>query len=111
MIKDRIKELRKELHMSQEEFANSISLHRSTVSSYECGRVEPPENVQDSICFTFKVNKNWLTNGEGDMFTAERTSKEENEIFRKNLQDAIGRLTDYQVAVLAEIAKEFGRYQ
>jgi hypothetical protein len=45
------------------------------------------------------------------MFTAERTSKEENEIFRKNLQDAIGRLTDYQLAVLAEIAKEFGKYQ
>ena len=111
MIKDRIKQLRKELHMTQEGFGSSISLHRSTISSYENGRVVPPENVMDSICYTFKVNKDWLVNGEGDMFTAERTSKEENEIFRKNLQDAIGRLTDYQLAVLAEIAKEFGKYQ
>ena len=111
MIKDRIKQLRKELHMSQEEFAQSISLHRATISSYECGRVEPPENVRDSICYTFKVNRDWLANGEGDMFTAERPGKEENEIFRKNLQDAIGRLKDYQIAVLAEIAKEFGKYQ
>ena len=50
-----------------------------------------------------------LIDGEGDMFAPERASKEENEIFRKNLQNAIGRLTDYQLAVLAEIAKEFGK--
>ena len=43
------------------------------------------------------------------MFTAERTEKEENELFKKNLHDAIDRLTDYQLAVLAEIAKEFGK--
>ena len=65
MMKDRIKQLRKELHMSQTEFASSIGLHRSTISSYECGRVEPPENIQNSICQVFKVNRRWLSDGEG----------------------------------------------
>ena len=109
MMKDRIKQLRKELHMTQEEFARSISLHRSTISSYECGRVEPPESVLDNICHVFKVNRGWLRDGEGDMFTPERAGIEDNEIFKKNLHDAIDRLTDYQLAVLAEIAKEFGK--
>lgn len=109
MIKDRIKQLRKELHMTQEEFGRSVNLHRSTISSYENGRVEPPENVLNIICHVHKANRNWLIDGEGDMFAPERASKEENEIFRKNLQNAISRLTDYQLAVLAEIAKEFGK--
>ena len=109
MMKDRIKQLRIELHMSQEEFAGSIGLHRSTISSYECGRVEPPENIQNSICQVFKVNQRWLRYGEGPMFTPERADKEDNELFKKNLHDAIDRLTDYQLAVLAEIAKEFGK--
>lgn len=109
MMKDRIKQLRKELHMSQTEFASSIGLHRSTISSYECGRVEPPENIQNSICQVFKVNRRWLSDGEGSMFTSERAGKEDNEIFKKNLHAAIDRLTDYQLAVLAEIAKEFGK--
>lgn len=109
MMKDRIKQLRIELHMSQEEFAGSIGLHRSTISSYECGRVEPPENIQNSICQVFKVNQRWLRYGEGAMFTPERADKEDNELFKKNLHDAIDRLTDYQLAVLAEIAKEFGK--
>ena len=43
------------------------------------------------------------------MFTSERAGKEDNEIFKKNLHAAIDRLTDYQLAVLAEIAKEFGK--
>ena len=78
MMKDRIKQLRKELHMSQTEFASSIGLHRSTISSYECGRVEPPENIQNSICQVFKVNRRWLSDGEGAMFTSERAGKEDN---------------------------------
>ena len=51
----------------------------------------------------------WLSDGEGAMFTSERAGKEDNEIFKKNLHAAIDRLTDYQLAVLAEIAKEFGK--
>ena len=109
MMKDRIKQLRIELHMYQDEFAGSIGLHRSTITSYECGRVEPPENIQNSICQVFKVNQRWLRYGEGAMFTPERADKEDNELFKKNLHDAIDRLTDYQLAVLAEIAKEFGK--
>lgn len=82
MMKDRIKQLRKELHMSQTEFASSIGLHRSTISSYECGRVEPPENIQNSICQVFKVNRRWLSDGAGDMFTAERTENAVESIIR-----------------------------
>ena len=109
MMKDRIKQLRKELHMTQEDFARSISLHRSTISTYESGKVIPPDSVLDNICHVFKVNRRWLSDGAGDMFTAERTEKEENDLFKKNLHNAIDRLTDYQLAVLAEIAKEFGK--
>lgn len=116
MMKDRIKQLRKELHMSQTEFASSIGLHRSTISSYECGRVEPPENIQNSICQVFKVNRRWLSDGERKVFVRET----ENMSYRwfmpwdpsgKNdpshlwLVDKVTGFTDTKVNLLAEIAE------
>jgi len=67
-LNDRIKKLRKELDLTQQEFADKIGMKRNTVANYETNRNEPSNSVITLICKTFNVNETWLRTGEGDMF-------------------------------------------
>ena len=40
-MNERIKELRKTLRLTQQEFADALSVKRNTVATYEMGRNEP----------------------------------------------------------------------
>ena len=64
----RLKKLRKELDMTQQEFADSIGIKRSTMATYESGRNEPIDAVISLICKQHNVNEDWLRSGEGEMF-------------------------------------------
>ena len=64
----RIKELRKALHFTQQEFADRIGIKRNTIANYETGRNEPIDAVISLICKEFNVNERWLRTGEGEMF-------------------------------------------
>ena len=48
-MNDRIKILRKNLDLTQQEFANTLGLKRNSVASYEIGRSIPMEAVIISI--------------------------------------------------------------
>lgn len=63
----RIKQLRKQLKLSQQEFADKIHISRSQLSYYESGTVTIPERSQKEICEKFNVNMEWLRTGEGEM--------------------------------------------
>lgn len=67
-MKDRIKELRKALKLTQVEFASKISIRQSTYAGYEAGKSKPSNPAIDNICKTFGVNEQWLRTGEGEMF-------------------------------------------
>ena len=64
----RIASLRKNLGMTQEEFANSICMSRSNLSNIEKDRFTITDRVIDTICAKFGVNEQWLRTGEGEMF-------------------------------------------
>ncbi|MGN0141531.1 MAG: helix-turn-helix transcriptional regulator [Roseburia sp.] len=64
----RIKKLRKELDLTQTEFAKAIGLVQNTITSYEKGRLTPSDQTILSICREFNVNEIWLRTGEGEMF-------------------------------------------
>ena len=69
----RIKTLRKELNMSQEEFGSHIKITRSSVSKIETGENSPSDQTVKLICDEFGVNEVWLRTGEGgdeNMFAA-----------------------------------------
>lgn len=74
-MKERLKQLRKELHLSQQEFAEKIGINRGTLANYEVGRNEPIDAVIKLICERFHVSEVWLRTGEGEMFV--RVSKED----------------------------------
>ena len=67
-MNERIKELRKVLKLTQQEFAESIKVKRNTVATYEMGRSIPSDSAIALICKTFNVNEEWLRSGAGGMF-------------------------------------------
>ncbi len=69
-MKERIKKIRKELDMTQQEFAEKIGVKRNSFANYETGRNTPIEAVIKSICREFNVNEEWLRTGNGEMFIA-----------------------------------------
>ncbi len=67
-MNERIKQLRKALNLTQQEFADKIMVKRNTVATYEMGRSEPSDSAFSLICREFNVNPDWLRTGEGEMF-------------------------------------------
>lgn len=67
-IGERLKALRKELDLTQQEVANRIGTTQNNIASYEIGRRNPSAAVINNICKTFNVNEEWLRTGEGEMF-------------------------------------------
>ncbi|WP_167495177.1 helix-turn-helix domain-containing protein [Eubacterium maltosivorans] len=67
-MKERIKALRKQLKMTQEDFAKRLGLARNSIANYEIGRREPTNAIVNSICREFNVNEEWLLTGKGEMF-------------------------------------------
>ena len=67
-MKDRIKELRRTLHLTQQEFADRLGIKRGALANYEVGRNEPIDAVISLICREFQVSEVWLRTGAGEMF-------------------------------------------
>lgn len=67
-MNERIKKLRKELKLTQQEFADELKISRGNIGAYEVGKNAPSDAVVSLICKTFNVNEEWLRFGEGEMF-------------------------------------------
>lgn len=114
---ERIKELRKALGFTQQQFADRIGVKRNTVGQYEIGRNPPTDTVITLICREFSVNEDWLRNGEGEMFVPKSRNEElfefvtkvaegpKNDI-RAKLLTVMSRLTDEQWELLADVARQ-----
>ncbi len=74
-LNQRIKEVRKNLKLSQEEFGNRLGVTRGAITNIEYNKIEPKPLFVELICNTFNVNEHWLKTGEGEMF--EKLSKED----------------------------------
>ena len=68
----RLKKLRNELEMTQQEFADVLGTARGNISAYEVGKNAPSDAVISLICKTDfpkgSFNETLLRTGEGDMF-------------------------------------------
>lgn len=71
-MKERIRELRRHLNMTMEEFGARIGLTKSAVSFIESGRNGARDQTVFAICREFGVNEHWLRTGEGEMFEQTR---------------------------------------
>lgn len=117
IVKDRIKKLRKELDLTQQEFADRIGIKRGGIANYEIGRNEPADSVISLICREFHVNEHWLRDGVGDIFIEQtmdeqiasfigRVQMDEDASFQKRLLSALADLNEDQWNLLEEIAEK-----
>lgn len=117
ILKDRIKKIRKELDLTQQEFADRIGVKRGGIANYEIGRNEPTDSVISLICREFNVNEDWLRTGQGEMFIEQSRNdqmakltkqllNEEEDSFKNRLISVLANLTEEQWQVLAEIAEK-----
>lgn len=68
---ERIKTVRKDVGMSQNEFAEHLGVTRSVISNLELNRLAKPEQKTSLIKLIsreFNVNEDWLLTGEGEMY-------------------------------------------
>ena len=72
-MKDRFKELREALSLTQQKFADRS---RNFVAQIEMGNKIPSERTVKDICREFKVNYEWLTEGTGEMFIQNKRKSE-----------------------------------
>jgi len=117
-LKDRIKKLRREMDLTQQEFADKIGISRGNIGAYEVGKNAPSDAVISLICKTFNVNEAWLRDGVGEMFL-ERTRDEEiatfigsiqmddKDSFKKRFISALSKLDENEWKVLEKMALEF----
>lgn len=67
-MNSRLKVIRKELHLTQQSFADALNISKSTVEGYEYGRLNITDRVISDICRVYNVSEEWLRTGEGEMF-------------------------------------------
>lgn len=67
----RLKALRMELGLTQDDFAARISITKSSVSLMERGERNPSPQTIQLICQQFRVRKDWLLEGTGPMMLPE----------------------------------------
>lgn len=64
-MKDRIRQIRKDMNMNQTVFGSEIGCSQTAVAKYEGGQVIPDKSIRLLICEKFNVNPVWLETGEG----------------------------------------------
>lgn len=62
-----IKRLRKELGLTQSQFADALNITAATVSRIESGKAPLTDRMLHSISMEWNVSENWLRTGEGEM--------------------------------------------
>lgn len=103
-MNERMKELRKAMGKSQEEFGKILGITKSGVSDIESGR----RNVTEQHIIMLRnenVNEDWLRTGNGEMFIPETKDKQiskmladvlkcEDSDFKKRLIVALSKMND-----------------
>lgn len=67
-MKERLRQIRKTLGLSQDLFAKQLGITGGTVSLLEKGQRNFTKQMIKSICREFDVEYAWFTTGEGEMF-------------------------------------------
>lgn len=89
-MNERIKQLRKYLHLSGEKFGKKIGLSKAVISKMENANSLPSDQTIMLICTAFNVNEQWLRTGKGEMF--EKSD---------NLEDLLSDASDLEKSIIA----------
>ena len=114
-MNERIKEVRKSLGLTQDEFGRRLGVTRGAITNIEYNKVEPKPLLVDLLCREFNVNEIWLRTGEGEMFVTHtrdeaiaafvgRVLASENDSFQKRLISVLAGLKEDEWELLEKVA-------
>ena len=74
-MKKRLKVLRHELELNQDQFSKRLGMAQYSYANIESGKTQIRDRHINLICSTFNVNEEWLRTGKGDMFGEQLTER------------------------------------
>lgn len=83
----RVKQLREELKLSREKFADNMRVSPFVIRNIEYDVTEVKPMLVKQICETYNVNEKWLLDGEGEIFNKRTLEEELIEAFGAILND------------------------
>ena len=116
-MNERLKQLRKNLGLTQQQFADRIGTSRTNVGKYEVSAHAPSSAIISLICREFNVNETWLREGSGDMFKSNdrytdiarlttQLLNEESDSFKNRFISMLANLSSDEWEVLEKCALE-----
>lgn len=72
-LKERFALIREKNGLNIKQFAHSLDMEPTTVSSIESGKREPSKEVLYNLAVKYAVSLNWIFTGEGEMFISNST--------------------------------------
>ena len=76
-MRNRVKQIRKELHLTQAQFGDRLGIKQNTIAGWESGKGNMSYSTIKHICAEFGVNEKWLQYGVGDIFQPQRHNYKE----------------------------------
>lgn len=119
-MNERLKKLRKELELTQQEFAGRLGISRNNIASYETNKSEMGASVISLICREFNVSENWLRDGTGDMFLEQTRDEQiakfiggiqsiDDDSFKKRLISMLSEMTEDEWGLLENMVIRLAR--
>lgn len=117
-LNQRIKQVRRSLDLTQQEFAVRIGMKQNSIALIESGKRNISNQAILAICREFDVNETWLRTGDGEMFLPKDPDDELSEFMgallredirtsvAKQLVDLIAHLPPEVLHAIAQVAKE-----
>ena len=84
-MNERIRQLRKSLGLTLEEFGAKVGVGKTAISNIENSNRNLTDQMFLSICREWNVNEEWLRTGEGDMFREMSRAEEAAQIVSSSL--------------------------
>ncbi len=104
-IRLRLKEVRKDLKITQREFGESANIDRRYVAKVECGSQNPSFKFLRSVSIRHKISLDWLLYGVGEKFVLANEKNYGNEMvtFKKLLDKGSSEDIDVIVKMINKI--------
>lgn len=113
-MNNRIKAIRKEAKLTQDEFAEKVGLSKNFVWMIENGERIPSDRTILDICRVFSINEQWLRTGEGQMHLnltknqeiaqfLNDVMEEDDTDFKKKFVNVLAKLDEKEWALVAKM--------
>lgn len=102
----RVKEVRKALNLTMEEFGKSLGVTKAAISNIENGTRGLTDQMFLSICRVYNVNEEWLRSGTGEMFVPMTKDEQIEEFFGDVLRDEEADFRRRLISVLAKLTPD-----